>query len=259
MGRYILVLLGSTAMASCSQPQSENSELASEARIEQNGKSSESLAGGAQSDFELQAVSACDLLLKRNLVSASSFQKVGTWRFSQEGTIGTVQRDYRTENALGVEIQSSYFCRFDQASQSVIGLKSFGPSGTKVILEDAAARAEVEALNRIEEGAERAIANSNMPQPTGSEEKRWIVNLQLTGCPAASDWFAVQDAVRAGRWDVELPSRCFSVPPGSVIVTPPEGKREQAEHNGHSYQKARLEAGRVFWTDELDSLSISPL
>ena len=210
-------------------------------------------------DFELQAVTACDLLLNDNLVSSDSFKKQGRWTYTQADQIGTVQRNYSAQNVLGATVDSSYFCKFNGDTQRIVALKIFGPTAISVIVEDKGAALETARLDRVKEGAARAIANSDAPQPSGAKEQRWIVNLEMTGCPVASDWFAVQDAVRAGRWDVDVPRQCFKIPPGTVVLTRPEGNREQSTHNGHDYEKARLEGGRVFWTDELDSLSISPL
>ena len=253
--KRVLIILTYSAVIGCSDPNDFETEAvpACEMLLKDN------LVSSSSNDSEIEAVTACEMLLKDDLVSSSSFEDRGIWSFTQNGRVGTVRRDYSAQNSFGVTIDSSYVCKFNADFQRVIALETIGPMGRQVIIEDRERAREAARLESIQEGAERALANSDRPQPTGSGDRRWITNLEMTGCPEASDWFAMQDVVQAGRWGVAPPDRCIKIQPGTVILTPPEGSREQQSHNGHAYEKGTLENGTEFWTDELDSLSLSPL
>ncbi|RVQ68950.1 hypothetical protein EKN06_01650 [Croceicoccus ponticola] len=114
-----------------------------------------------------------------------------------------------------------------------------------------------ERVGRLREGAARAANNRTLKQPTGSRSVRWITNTYLAGCPVASDWFEMQEAVERGNMSIDHPDRCIVMQPGTVIIAPPEGKRETITHKGHEYEKASLQDGRVFWTDEMDDVSLT--
>ena len=100
------------------------------------------------------------------------------------------------------------------------------------------------------------------PEPTdtpGGKARRWIVNLQFSGCPSASDWFAMQEHGDKGGWEMDLPSRCFLLKPGDFVVTPAKGARQTVSNKGHDYEKAATENGVEFWTDGMDNMSLTPI
>lgn len=208
---------------------------------------------------ESEAASACEIRLQQNLVAKDTFETRGMWIFSQTEHIATVQREYVSSNAFGTMVDSIYRCKYDGKSREITALSAIGPMGSKVIIEDAAAAHEAARLDRLQQGAARAIRNSGAPKPRADGEILWITNLHISGCPKAADWFEMQEAVQVGRWDVNLPNQCFEIAVGTKILMQTEGNRETATHNGHTYEKARLEGGKEFWTDSLDSLSLTPL
>lgn len=241
------------ALSACDRKQSDGQALDSPA-IAQAANEEPPVAKAAE------IATACEITLRENLSTPDSFDAKGIWSASEHGSIVTLERDYSALNGLGAQISSSYRCKFDTAEDRIIAL-SVGQPGIwgSTIIRDEQAAERYERISRLQEGAERALENKSKPQPTSPGERRWITNLFFTGCPEASDWFDAQDAVEAGRWDFELPSRCFDIPVGTTVLAQPQGHREVVTRMGHDYQKARLEDGRVFWTDQLDELSLSPL
>lgn len=131
----------------------------------------------------------------------------------------------------------------------------------KVVVDRAAENLRVQ---KVEDGGKR---NYNDLQQRIADEKagrkreptatRWIINMTFSGCPAASDWFEMQDAVFKGSTTASLPSRCFQLTPGMIVLAPPPQKRATIYHNGHRYERGQLTDGTTFWTDSMDEVSTS--
>lgn len=117
-----------------------------------------------------------------------------------------------------------------------------------------------ERLDQVEVGGRRAAAagvqGPDLKAASG-ETMEWIANLTFSGCPEASDWFDMQDRIRAGDYTADLPSRCFKIVPGDRILAQGHGRRTSVEYNGHTYEQGTLPDGQAFWTDSLDEVSIS--
>jgi hypothetical protein len=95
---------------------------------------------------------------------------------------------------------------------------------------------------------------------------RWRVRIPVTVCPSASDWYpaseALQRAIANNRTDFDLPhlpQHCWRIERGDTVRLPPAGSRNIDTHADHILFQARTEDGRVFWTDEIDSVSMEPL
>lgn len=92
-------------------------------------------------------------------------------------------------------------------------------------------------LDQVEAGGRRAAAAGLQGADTkaaSGERMEWIANLTFSGCPEASDWFDMQDRIRAGDYSAELPSRCFKIVPGDRILAQGHGRRTSVEYNGHT-------------------------
>jgi len=239
------------ALSGCERQHSDDAALD---RVESSQPADEKPAVAKAAEM----ATACEISLRQNLSTPDSFDANGKWSASEFESIVTLVREYSAVNGFGTQISSSYRCKFNRVENRVIALSigRRGVWGTTLIRDEQAAEREDRSA-RIQAGAERALQSSSGPQSAGPGERRWITNLFFTGCPEASDWFEAQDAVEAGRWDFELPSRCFEIPVGTIVFAPSDEHREVVTRNGHDYQKARLEDGRQFWTDQLDELSLS--
>ena len=210
---------------------------------------------------ETKAVDVCDLEVIENLAVPESYDGA-IWQVSESGGFVTVDRPFESENSFGIRLKERYTCVVRDGGEKIAFLQVYGPIGASTIVDDGTAPTSPKRIEQIEAGAERIAridpSNSD-PRSSGNEETEWVANLTFSGCPEASDWFDMQQRVRAGDYSAELPSRCFRISPGDRIVAKGHSQRETVNHNGHTYEQARTNDGRVFWSDSLDEISLSPI
>ena len=218
----------------------------------------------ASKELRTAALRSCDDKLLEVLIKPESFKEVGDIRFSVSSDTGTLQRDFSAIDSSGVWRNTGYICKYGTATDRVL---SFQTSDIVThTINDPILQGEyipppgsAERVEKIKAGAARVMANHRMQQPSGSKAIGWITNMFMTGCPEASDWFEMQDAVRRFDMSVDLPPRCFKIQPGTIVITQPKGNRLNISHNGHAYERGVLENGQAFWTDEMDHRSLTPL
>lgn len=215
----------------------------------------------AKRDRELDAVANCQIALKKSLLAPESFANPKLPRYSEASSgIGSVRGDYSASNAFGAQLAGAYSCEFDHPSKSVIYLRVDGPLGSKTIIEQSSSSAaRSEALRAgSERSAKARVANQRGAGADAPESSQWIVNMPFSACPVASDWFGMQDAVEAGDFAVELPSTCFKVLPGTLVVALPEDVRPARSYKGRDYEMGQFENGQAFYTDSMDGVTMSP-
>jgi len=71
---------------------------------------------------ETEAVAACELAVKRQLVSSESYKTRGMWTISIDEGQASVVRDYSATNRFGARIDGTYYCRYDAAVRAVTSL-----------------------------------------------------------------------------------------------------------------------------------------
>ena len=208
-----------------------------------------------------KAVDLCDLRVIESLAVPDSYDGA-MWQVSEEDDFVTVIRPFNSKNRLGMILEGQYTCAVRDAGEKIAFLRVRGPGGNEIIVDDGTAPNSPKRIGAIEAGAERiaGIDPQNLASSSGNgEEREWLANLSFSGCPEASDWFRMQDSLRAGDYNAELPSRCFIINPGDRILANGHSERETVTYKGHNYERARMKDGRPFWSDSLDDISISPI
>lgn len=201
---------------------------------------------------EVHAVSSCDARLKQSLIAPNDLELAKTWKYERVSGVDPVSRHYAASDSKGKRDDAIYYCSYDPSQNLVTSLEITDSLGRQQI---------VTAISQpvIDEGPTTADIGSASESSVAPDDRKWIVKIAVTGCPAASDWFEMQDAVAAGDFSVNLPSRCFRISPGTIVLAPPEGSRQAVTRKGHSFERGRLESGLEFWTDEMDKLSLEEL
>lgn len=82
----------------------------------------------------VETLAACQVMLKRHLVSKDSFEDKGGLEFMQRGSRGIVTQNYSATNAFGARIDGTYYCEYDPASRSITALVTDGPLGREVLI-----------------------------------------------------------------------------------------------------------------------------
>lgn len=210
--------------------------------------------------YSARAVDLCDLRVVNSLKAPDSYEGA-MWQISEQDGFVTVNRPYTAENSFGATIKGRYTCVVKDRGTTIALLRTDGPLGSDVIIDDGTAPLSPKRLTQVEAGGERIAAiDPTQPDPKAKTESEieWVANLTFSGCPEASDWFEMQKRVRAGDYTADLPSRCFKINPGDRLFANGHGHRETIENEGHAFERARTSDGRIFWSDSLDDISISP-
>ncbi|MCZ4344328.1 hypothetical protein O4H52_22270 [Sphingomonadaceae bacterium G21617-S1] len=223
------------------------------ARIAHQKETGEYCIPNGESRTFIQAV-------KQTLRDPDSFQHLRTMIEPSEKGMHRISMTYRARNGFG---------------GMTIGLASglINDDCDAVTLDDTASSkavhnaAEEARLAAIQAGGERAIRDGKLraaaatdptvqpPRETG----RYVVNMMFSACPKVADWYAMQDAITARNYNVNLPAQCRKLNPGTRIKAAPKGSRPTLVYNGHSYEMGQYEDGQPFWTDGMDELSLSPM
>jgi hypothetical protein len=143
----------------------------------------------------------------------------------------------------------------NQDKSAIVGAPSKDQSEDERIeaLKAGAARTRDEALAQV------AAEKAGIRQEPEQGLHKWTVNSTFMACPRASDWYGVVDAGEAGDMTVNLPPRCYKISPGTKILAKDHGLRETQKYKRAEFEKGQVDGGAVFWTDELDRVTLSRL
>lgn len=93
---------------------------------------------GSLADFdEIEAVSRCNVAVEKTMLVPGSFSIGWTqWAIAKDASTGkvTIQRDFKSENAYGMRLNSRYSCVVDVKSGAITGLSIRQPDGWKKLL-----------------------------------------------------------------------------------------------------------------------------
>ena len=85
---------------------------------------------------EAVVASACDILLKKAVVSPSSLDIAFSWDYgiSDKPDVVIVQRDFDSQNAFGATLRRRYHCEMNAASGRITAFTVQGPMGAQKII-----------------------------------------------------------------------------------------------------------------------------
>lgn len=187
--------------------------------------------------------------VKRELRDPSSFDHIQTIIAPEQNGKHAIRMQFGANNGLGIATASVATGWLSPGTCTVLS----GPQ-----IQSASGERVAKFAKWAEQDAASARAERDRIDPA-PHTGRYIVNFQFSGCPAASDWFAMQDAVAHGDLSVDLPPRCRKLQPGTRVRAAPKGQRETISHNGHDYERGEFEDGTPFWTDGMDRMTVSPI
>ncbi len=85
---------------------------------------------------EVNAVSACDLIVQQVMLVPGSFNSAWKWDIEKDADSGivTIQRDYKSENAYSMKINGRYHCEIDTGKAVIKTLKIREPDGWRKLI-----------------------------------------------------------------------------------------------------------------------------
>lgn len=78
---------------------------------------------------EADAIVACDLAVKRSLVSEGSFDSEWHGSFYAEGDLGVVSKKFDSTNGFGAKLTSRYICKWNSKTDTIVSLEITDPYG----------------------------------------------------------------------------------------------------------------------------------
>lgn len=83
----------------------------------------------ARGPREADAIVACDLAVKRGLISEGSFDPEWHGSFHTEGDLGVVSKKFDSTNGFGAKLTSRYTCKWNSRTDTVVSLEVTDPFG----------------------------------------------------------------------------------------------------------------------------------